>query len=209
MQACSLETCGWGWRHSATNSDGTALVYHLSPPTDFEKGEKYPLVIIFTGVRWRPQEGNVPAAGSFLASCNVVSANEENIVTFYQAAIKNPSIDTNRVYLLGVSGGAALAVRLLEDRPELWRGAILLSPVTFPDVSRLKASRILIDSGLNDNYLKQVGGLSRLTKFQDAAALAGIPVTLSVNKDASHVYRSKAAKRQRVRQILEFVAADN
>ncbi len=193
---------------ATTNADGEKVVYHLSPPVHFVAGRKYPLVISFNGVRWRPQEAAVPNAGCFLASLNGIPSDEADVVTVYQAAIQHPGIDASRVYVMGVSAGAGLAGRLLQDRPELWRGAILLSPVSFPDPSQLKVSRILIDSGGNDTYLKESGGVSKLTQFQDAAALAGIPVTLSINQLASHVYRSNIAEEERVRQTLEFLAED-
>ncbi len=193
---------------ATTNADGESVVYHLSPPVHFVAGKKYPLVISFNGVRWRPQEAAVPNAGCFLASLNGIPNNVEDVVAVYQASIQHPGIAASRVYVMGVSAGANLAGILLQDRPDLWRGAILLSPVSFPDPSQLKVSRILIDSGGNDTYLKESGGVSKLTQFQDAAALAGIPVTLSINQLASHVYRSNIAEEERVRQTLKFLAGD-
>jgi hypothetical protein len=193
---------------ATTNADGKTVVYHLWPPVNFVAGKKYPLVISFNGVRWRPQEGCVPDAGCFLASLNDIPDNDGDVVAVYQAAIQRSGIDASRVYVMGASGGAGLAGSLLQERPDLWRGAILLSPVDFPDPSQLKAARILIDSGSGDQYLKQAGGIPLLTKFQDAAAAAGIPVTLSINQNASHVYRSKIAQEERVQQIIEFLSGD-
>jgi predicted esterase len=193
---------------SATNANGGTVIYHLSPPVNFVAGRKYPLVITFNGVRWRPQEGNLPNAGCFLASLNEIPSDQRDVIAVYEAAIRHPGVDPNRVYAMGVSAGAGMAAQLLADQQDLWRGAILLSPLYFPDVARLKAARILIDSATGDAYLKQAGGVGLLTKFQDAAALAGIPVTLSINDGAGHVYRSKVAEEQRVSQILEFVAED-
>ena len=193
---------------ATTNADGETVVYHLWPPVNFVAGRKYPLVISFNGVRWRPQEGCVPDAGCFLVSLNDTHCNHGDAVAVYQAAIQHPGIDAHRVYVMGVSAGAGLAGSLLQERPDLWRGAILLSPVIFPDPSQLKAARILIDSASGDQYLKQADGIPLLTKFQDAAALAGIPVTLSINQGAGHVYRSTIADEERVRQTIEFLAGD-
>jgi len=83
-----------------------------------------------------------------------------------------------------------------------------LSLLYFPDTSELKVSRILMDSGVGDEYLKQEGGVTLLTQFQDAAALSGIPVTLSINKSAGHIYRSKIAEGERVKQTIEFLSTD-
>lgn len=189
--------------------DRGTTVYYLSQPADFVSGRKYPLVIDFTGRRWRAQEATVVNAGCFLASCNGIPNNPRDVLSVYRAVIQNPAVDTKRVYVMGISAGAGLAVRLLEENPELWHGAILLSATYMPAVPRLKAARILMDSGDNDTYLKKSGGVKRLTQFQDEAAASGIPVSLAVHPGVSHVYRSKIAERRRVRRILEFLAADN
>lgn len=193
---------------TTTTAAGKHVLYFLWPPADLVAGKKYPLVIMFNGLRWRPQEGSVPAAESFLVSSSGMPSDMEDVIAIYQAVIQNPAVDTRRVYLLGSSSSATIAGRLLEARPDLWHGAVLLSPLYFPNVSQLKVSRILIDSGMGDEYLKQQGGTNLLIKFQNAAALAGIPVTLSLNSSAGHIYRSKTALGHRVQQTLEFVAAD-
>jgi len=193
---------------TAANANGQTVVYYLSQPVNFVAGRKYPLVIGFNGVRWRPQEAAVPNAGCFMASLNSVPSNEGDVVAVYQAAIQNPSVDASRVYVMGSSASAGYAAHLLQATPELWRGAVLLSLLYFPDTSELKVSRILMDSGVGDEYLKQEGGVTLLTQFQDAAALSGIPVTLSINKSAGHIYRSKIAEGERVKQTIEFLSTD-
>jgi dipeptidyl aminopeptidase/acylaminoacyl peptidase len=192
----------------ATNDNGGIVTYYLSPPVDFVAGRKYPLVIGFTGHRWRSQEAAVGNAGCFLASCEGIPHDARDVLAVYQAVIRNPDVDKNRIYLMGISGGANFSAQMLEGSPELWRGAVLLSLVYVPDASRLEAARILIDSGGNDTYLKESGGVDKLTQFQNAAALAGIPVTLAVHPQASHVYRSTIAESGRIKEILKFLTDD-
>ena len=76
---------------TATNAAGESIVYHLSPPVDLKEGKKYPLVIGFTGHRWRPQEAAVANAGCFFASCNGIPfANDgDDVTAVYRAAIQN------------------------------------------------------------------------------------------------------------------------
>lgn len=195
-------------RAVATNTQGGTVTYYLSRPANFVAGRKYPLVIGFTGHRWRAQEAAVINAGCFLASCEGIPHGEGNVIAVYQAVTQLPDVDKGRIYLMGISGGANLSGALLQNHPGLWRGAILLSPVFVPDASELKAARILIDSGGNDTYLKRSGGVAKLTKFQDQAALAGIPVTLAVHPGVSHVYRSTVAESDRITEILKFLAGD-
>ena len=193
---------------TTANANGQTVVYYLSPPVHFVAGRKYPLVIAFNGARWRPQEAAVPNAGCFMASLNAPPPNEGDVVAVCQAALQTPGVDARRVYVLGSSASAGYAAHLLQATPELWRGAVLLSLLYFPETSELKVSRILMDSGVGDEYLKQEGGVPLLTQFQEAAALSGIPVTLSLNKSAGHIYRSKIAEGERVKQTIEFLSAD-
>jgi hypothetical protein len=194
---------------TAVNASGQPVIYYLSQPVNYVAGKKYPLVIAFNGVRWRPQEAAVPNAGCFMASLNAPPPNREDVVAVYQAAIQNPGVDAHRVYVLGSSASAGYAANLLVDQPDLWRGAVLLSLLNFPDTSQLNVRRILMDSGMGDEYLKQEGGVPLLTDFQEAAAMSGIPVTLSINKNAGHIYRSKIAEEERVKQTIEFLSADD
>ena len=194
--------------HKTTAPSGRQINFRLWSPVTFVPGNRYPLVIGFSGRRWRAQEASVPNAGAFLASF-AGNGSEDwpgDTVAVLQALTENPNIDRNRVYLMGVSAGASVSSELLEDRPDLWRGAILLSPVSFPSASHVKASGILMDSGGNDTHLKRVGGVSRLKEFQDTAAKMGIPVTLAIHDGASHVYRSSMAERERIQEVLEFLA---
>jgi predicted esterase len=132
----------------------------------------------------------------------------EDIMAVYKDVAKNPNIDTNNVYLLGISAGASTVSRLLEEKPDLWRGAILFSPMVFPDLSRCRVSRILVDYGTADKNLKILGSLKPLSQFQDAALQAGIRITVATHNDAGHVFKSVNAERERVRELVKFLFED-
>lgn len=191
----------------ATNFSGGKVSFRLWPAANFVPGRKYPLVISVSGRKWRAQEASIPNAGSFLASVETDWSKDfqGDIAAVVRASAQNPNIDPNHLYIVGVSAGAAAAAYVVMGQPKLWRGAILLSPVYFPPPSRIKGVEFLLDSGDNDAYLKEKGGVKKLMDFQEAAARFGVPVSLSIHSHASHVYRSGVAEKERIRQMMEFL----
>jgi predicted esterase len=192
-----------------TNAMGDKISYTLRPPVDFSPSKKYLVVI---GEGWAGYQMAVNDGGAYFASLSREdrSADQysEDIMAVYKDVAKNPNIDTNNVYLLGISAGASTVSRLLEEKPDLWRGAILFSPMVFPDLSRCRVSRILVDYGTADKNLKILGSLKPLSQFQDAALQAGIRITVATHNDAGHVFKSVNAERERVRELVKFLFED-
>lgn len=188
-----------------TNSFGEKRSYKLKSPADFSSSKKYPVVI---GEGWSGYQLAVANGGDYFANLSREDRSVEqwkaDMMAAYADVVKNPNIDTNAVYLIGISAGADVVVELLEQKPDLWHGAILFSPRTYPDASRLHVSKILIDSGSADIVLAGAGR-KRLSQFQDAALHAGIPVTVAIHGDAAHVYRSVGAERERVQELVKFL----
>jgi dipeptidyl aminopeptidase/acylaminoacyl peptidase len=198
-------------RGIVTNSTGATFNYYLSRPANFAPGRKYPLVIGFTGFRWRPQEQAIPNAGAYFAALSAIpmANGGQDAISLCEELVKRPDVDADRVYVMGVSAGANLVGKLLEERPDLWRGAICFSPVFFPDISKIKIARLLSDSGSNDTYLNNYGGgVTNLIHVYDSEAAAGVAVTLAVHENASHIFRSSRAEQQRIEEIIEFLQAD-
>jgi hypothetical protein len=200
--------------YAITNASSGKLVYHVWPPINFSPPKKYPLVIgmLFIGDlannqnSWQGyQEAIANAGGYFMIAPRGNST--EDMLAVYDALAKNPNIDTNQVYLLGKSEGTALVSDVIASKPELWRGAILFSPVSFPDSSSIRVSRILIDCGGQDRHLID-DAFGRLKQFQDSALLAGIPVTLAIHRDSGHIYRSFSAEKQRIRLLMNFLTTE-
>jgi dipeptidyl aminopeptidase/acylaminoacyl peptidase len=185
-----------------TNAPGGALACSLIPPTRFSAQKRYPLVI---GSDWIVYQQAVANAGAFFASVPGGRGSwPEDIMAAYAELAKEPNIDTNRVYLLALSGAVAGADQLLVEERGRWRGAILFSPLSFPEPSKLRVSKLLIDSGAADLLLGE-DGRKRMARFQDAALQAGIPVRVAMHPEAGHVYRSVAAERARVRELVRFL----
>jgi hypothetical protein len=190
---------------SLTNASGDKISYGQKPPTAFSLAKKYPAVI---GEGWAGYQVAVNSGGAFFAN---VSRDDRtpaqwavDIMAVYDDVIKNPNVDTNNIYLLGISAGASTVNWLIEQKPTLWRGAILFSPLDFPDLSRTHASKILIDTGGTDNDLGDTGRI-RLVQFQDAALNAGVQVVVVSHTDAGHVYRSIRSERERVEGLVKFL----
>ena len=122
-------------------------------------------------------------------------------MALYAMMIKNPNIDTNRVFLFATSWDTDFLSRLVSENPGLWKGAILITPSSVPDLSSWDNPKIFIVAGKN-----QAGEIDRLTKYQDtAAADFGVPVKLVLQKGAEHISRSVSTERARAVQLAKFL----
>src|SRR5208283_651998 len=119
----------------------------------------------------------------------------------YETLANNPNIDTNLVYLFATSAESGYLSQFVAEKPDLWRGVILLNPVVEPGLSNTHLSRIFIVGGTDDVN----NSVEQLTKYQDEAARAGIPVKLVVQNGVQHITRSIATERERTRQFARFL----
>ena len=190
-----------------TNAQGVTVDYYLCPPVNFSPARKYGLLFAFSANQWRPNQEAVPNAGAYFAYLQQTTSRNQvaDTLAVMDTLVQNPNVDTNRLYISGNSAAASTAVQLLVLRPDLWRGAVLWSALSFPDVYRIRASRILMDSGSDDAYLAKEGGVKKLTEFQDAAARAGVSVTLAVHAGAPHIYRSTTLETERIKEMLDYL----
>ena len=143
---------------SITNALGEKIIYGLRSPAGSLVKKKYPVVI---GEGWIGYQFAVNDCGDYYADVPREHRSyeqwKEDVMAVYQDTIKNPDIDTNRVYVLGISEGASAAADLLESNPTLWYGAILFSPINLPRVDNLRVRKLLIDSGGADRFLAKDG----------------------------------------------------
>ena len=86
------------------------------------------------------------------------------------------------------------------ERPDLWRGAILINPIALPDLLLLHNQRLFILDGKD-----QVHVADGLTKYKDIATRLGIPVRLVLQKGAGHIPRSVATERERTVEFARFL----
>jgi predicted esterase len=192
---------------TATNAAGKEITYHLWEPVRSSNAKKFPLLIGRSLYSWEAYPEVVANGGDFFVNVDrpaYSSGNlnpwDEDVMTVYNAVLKDSNIDTNAVFLYGFSSENEGLVTLVAKKPDLWKGAILFNPVILPDLSGLHLSKILIDDGIDD-----ASTIDRVIKYQQAAAEAGVPVTLALHKDAGHIYWSNSTKREQAQQLAEFL----
>jgi hypothetical protein len=190
-----------------TNSLGKQLSYHVWEPVHVSTGKKYPLILTQTPYVWLQYPQVAAQEGYFFAIVDRSYWSDEEIYNWaadvtvlYAELAKNPNVDTNRVYLCGSSWDTDFLSQLMSERPDLWKGAILLNPSSLPDLSSLHDSKILIIGGKDQN-----GEADRLTKYQDEAAKLGVSVKLVLQKGAQHIPRSITTERGRTVQFAKFL----
>ena len=121
-------------------SDGVMLHGWLKHPTTAPSGERFPLVIVFGGVRretsWMIEQGDKPERWGWLfinyrgyglsggEPSERVVLKDASLIYDYAAA--RPDVDPGNIVLLGRSLGTYFAVALAKTRPV--RGVILATP---------------------------------------------------------------------------------
>lgn len=195
-----------------TNAAGKRLTCYLLEPSHAKPGQQAPLVFGVMGkleqaYNWDRYAQTIANCGYYFVIVDRRSSevNEwaDEALSVYEALAGKGSIDTNRVYALGISVGAVPINELLARRPELWRGALYYSPNSLPDPTRLKASRILIDIGELDKYSGENNNVAK--GFRDAAARAGVNVTLFIRPGVGHNCRLLSIEKERLHQLAAFL----
>jgi len=207
-----------GMLGSLTMPNGRTVKYRLYPPATFDRHQhmKYPLLIGDTGF---PQYGRLdpalphwgPAATSCGAYLAVVLRADwygvdtwgEDVTAVYKHLIETPTIDRQRVFLYGWSIETIPLSKLLTENSRPWRGAIMFSPIRFPDLSTMPtyklAPRILISFG------EAEGIGDRVKQFQANAIKSGLMTEVCAHADAVHRLQGNSDLRERTRAVLNFV----
>jgi len=191
----------------ATNSQGRVLAYHLWQPVHFERGKKYPLLIGQTPFLWSQCAEVAANLGAYYVTVDrptFVNSQlgdwADDVMSAYRQLILDPNVDAGNVFLYGTSAETGYATELLATEPTLWKGAVLFSPVAFPDPARTRVENILLDHGQDDVFVSE----ERIKQFQDEAWQNGISVTIAV-ETAGHMFTSSSANQGRVRQFAQFL----
>ena len=193
-----------------TNAAGERLTFYLLQPTKSNVNQKYPLVV---GNMGSGEKGNIwDRWAQAVANCGAYfvcmdrrqrSPDQwaDDAYCAYQFLSKNFSVDTNNVYLLGISAGAHTASSLLETRPDAWKGAFLFSMVSFPELDQIRVHSIALDVGELDIEKNK----HSLLQSQDKLAAGGIRPILMIHPDTGHIVRSIRLERERMEQIAAFI----
>ncbi len=200
-------------RNFITNFSGDILIYYLYAPPNASAKNKHPLILGELGVG--PMGFGWSCYHEAFADCGFYYVYVEryqrsysqwgqDVLTTYETLAKRPDIDTNNVYLYGISGGVAAIYELLSEKPKLWRGVVLYSPTSLPNPSLFSGKRVFIDTGGDDPAFSGKPSETPI-EFQDEAARDGAQLTLLVHPHIGHVFRYPPGERERLRETLFFL----
>lgn len=200
------------------------LDYYIYQPAHFDRNKKYPVLIGCTpfyllnqnsyqlnfnnanGANWLAA---VAAGEAYVVIINRATWDggienfENNVMALHEQLIIEPTIDKDRFFLFGISAETQYMSRLIERRPELWKGCLFLSPSGLPDLSKIspgsRLPKMLVSAGADEQRSQQ------FAKFQKAACARGIAVTLQELPGQRHFLVSPSAIQNRAEAMVEFV----
>jgi len=193
-----------------TNAAGEQLTYYLLEPVRTDGNRKHPLVVGIMGAGelgnvWDRWAQGIANYGGYFVSMDRRKRSQANWADDAFCACeflsKQFAVDTNNVYLLGVSAGSYAADHLLSSHPDVWKGAFLFSMQNFPNLDQAQTHSIALDVGELD--IEKVE--ARLLGSQDHLAARGIRPILMVHPGAGHIVRSIRLEQERMEQIATFI----
>jgi hypothetical protein len=189
-------------RETLTNQNGEVTSYRLWAPPHVAPNRQYPLLIGKATQRWQGYSAAVAQGGAYVVSIEQQAEDgewSEKALPIYEHLRTTLKVNERELYLYGASAATRQLSRLLEEHPGTWRGAILFSPASFPDIKQFRVPRLMIDCGGEDVRADMV------TKYRDDAAQAGMAVTVALHENAGHVYKSVASLRERDQAVMKFL----
>lgn len=193
---------------SFTNASGAQRFYQLWTPKNAEPGKNHPLLLAEEINTWFPYFQIAADCGFNVAVVSHTWNDNQNqtwgedVQGLYDRLASQPGIDPHKVYLFAYSGDTYRLSGLFDARPDLWKGAVLFSPVAFPNASDLRHQNIFAIDGRYDS-----GAVSRLAQYQNQAATFGTSATICILANAGHIPESGLSERQRARQFADFLSA--
>jgi predicted esterase len=133
-------------------------------------------------------------------------AEPADTLAVYQDLLKHENVDPHRVYLLGESEGSTKVSQLIDKHPELWRGAILLSPLEFPNIEKAKNGQfpsVFISIGSEDRI-----ELKRKSEFFVQEACKHCVWAEIHYGQAGHVFYNLDELKKRYKFMVEFILND-
>jgi dipeptidyl aminopeptidase/acylaminoacyl peptidase len=192
-----------------TNEQGRIVNYALWRPVNVEPHTKYPLILSQTPYIWMP----FPQIAANLdynfvmidrpSWANGLENWSADVMDAYQRLIKDPNVDTNRVFLYGASAETGFISQLLTEKPELWKGAITLSTSMLPNPATVHSHLSGMMAVVGKNEGEDV--TTRWQKYQDEAAMKGVRVNLVFQDETQHISRSIATELVRAENFARFL----
>ena len=196
-----------------TNAAGKKIDYYYLPPSGLKPNRKYPVFMDqYSDLGFQPSSQFLANAGIFYVTASpygrgIVAGGVQpaDTVAVYQELLKNPNVDPRRIYVGGERHGSANIDVLLENWPELWRGAIILSPVEFQQVSggMKMVPSIFISIGAKDD-----AALKRATEQYALTACTHGALAQILYGNEGHVFYGIDEIKQRYKAVATFILED-
>lgn len=183
------------------------VTYHLWMPQPTMFRAKFPVVIGQTPYAWTPYPYVAAQAGFCFVTVDRPSWSTDldqwagQVMAVYEHLKSNPRVDTSEAYLYGRSAETYYLSSLAAQTPQLWKGALLFSPGSLPDLRQCKFPKMFVDVGERDHNT-----LQRLAKYQVEAALLGVPVRVLVHETSRHTSWSQTTQRARLENLGIFLS---
>lgn len=201
------------FRGSINLGPGRNVNCTIYPPTTVVSGRRYPLVIGDTllgdAIHGSLFLSGMAACGAYVAVVERPSwyAGIEqwgtNVLSLCNNLKPDPAIDPHRIYLFAASAETRYLSDLVEQKPDLWKGVMLLNPGILPDFSKanpfLKRPKVLVSVGGEEQAEE------RLRKFQEDALRSGALVEFIIHPGETHRLFGKTAKLDRIRKMEQFI----
>ncbi len=192
--------------YEITNKQDKITTYRLWSPPKILPGKKYPVMIGQTVYKWQAEPQIAANCGYYfaLASRPIWSSPQienwaDDVMNVYHELAKNPNIDTNRVFLYGVSAEGYYVDNMLVQEPELWKGAYL-EGAAGPDSPPLAQHPFSVSIVVG----KQDPGLNWISNYLEHAVQNG-QFARVVLKEGGHSWLSGASLRVSARSLAEFL----
>jgi hypothetical protein len=188
------------------NAAGEEKGYFLWQPAGIVPGRKYPLILTQETPDWDEYAPVAANAGYYFAvalraewDSQSVANWSSDVMNLREILVKNPNIDTNRIFLFGRSLETSYLCGLLADKPDLWKGVILPDPAGMPDLESLRGKQIFFMTG------EKAFNVEDLIKYQDDAFAAGIPLKLIFEDGEGHTAAKLGSMRTSAVRLTDFL----
>lgn len=190
------------------------LAYKCVPPVNLDAHKKYPAVIHSPrDSRWAPDAQvfanagiycvYAPSAASLPGAGNLSPQAQAVLATYYEV-LKNPNVDSHRIYLIGYSAETEKTLtELIQYNPDFWRGALFMSPTSFPEIPR-EAQRypsIFISTGEEDKDEYK----DAINKFVQVACQRTVPIRVNRLQHSGHILASTKLLEERYAATAKFI----
>ena len=197
-------------------ASGRSVQCTIYAPPNLDPRKKYPLVIGDSYLRPADNGGdghlwmeNLAACGAYVVYIErpnwmgKIDKWGEDVMGVYKNLAQNHRVDTDRVFLFGISAETPYVSAFATNSPNLWKGIIFLSPIVLPDFSgstRLRPMpKIIISIGGEEHrgdWLKQ---------YQQKAIESGVMVETIIHSGERHYVLGNAALLERNRAFMRFI----